>query len=200
MGRPIEHGDETRERLLAAASRLLANEGPGALTNRRLAAEVGVTTRAIYTVFGDKQGLLRALHRAGAERMAQHLATVDHHEDPVEQVRAYAMAYRDAAIERPDLYVLVFERGVPGFEANEEDRALVRANFVLVRDAIQRCVVEEHFPGRSADVIALQTWGHNHGLVSLEIHGWLTPRHRAARRYRDAVEAMLAGYRIPPAG
>src|SRR5581483_373386 len=49
MGRPKEHGEETRERLLEAAARILTEEGAQAVTIRRVADEVGTTTRAIYS-------------------------------------------------------------------------------------------------------------------------------------------------------
>jgi hypothetical protein len=47
MGRPRAHNEHTRQRLLAAAGRILVAEGSPALSVRRGTAEVGTTTRAI---------------------------------------------------------------------------------------------------------------------------------------------------------
>ena len=61
MGRPKEHDEATRAALLAAAERLIDEEGPDAASVRAVADQVGTSTRAVYSVFGSKQGLLEAL-------------------------------------------------------------------------------------------------------------------------------------------
>lgn len=197
MGRPREHGDETRQRLLAAAGRILAADGPGALTNRRLATEVGTTTRAIYSVFGSKEGLLRALFHESSRAVAAALGEVPEREDPRAELLELALAYRSAAVARPDLYRLQFEGGLGGFEPGEEDRELSRRNFGRVLAAVQRAVDSGIFPGRDARTITLQTWATNHGLASLEIHGHLPPS-RAETHWRDHITAMIRGYEEPP--
>ena len=58
MGRPKEHDDNTRAALRAAAERLVESGGPAALTVRGVAREAGTTTRAVYSVFGSRDGLL----------------------------------------------------------------------------------------------------------------------------------------------
>ena len=58
MGRPREHDERTRAALREAAERLVAAGGPGALSVRAVAEEAGTTTRAVYSVFGSKEGLV----------------------------------------------------------------------------------------------------------------------------------------------
>ncbi|MGH7703993.1 MAG: TetR/AcrR family transcriptional regulator, partial [Gemmatimonadales bacterium] len=65
MGRPKLHGEETRERLLAAAGRLVAEGGPQALGVRQVALEAGTSTRAVYTLFGSRGGLVQAIYAEG---------------------------------------------------------------------------------------------------------------------------------------
>lgn len=48
-----------------AAARLLAKEGAAGMSTRRLAAEVGVSTMALYTHFGGMDGLCREARREG---------------------------------------------------------------------------------------------------------------------------------------
>ena len=47
-----------RERLVEAGTRLLERDGPEALKARKVAAEIGVSTMAVYTHFGGMNGLL----------------------------------------------------------------------------------------------------------------------------------------------
>ena len=52
---------DTRARILAAATALIASGGPGAATTRAVAAAASVQAPAIYRLFGDKEGLLDAV-------------------------------------------------------------------------------------------------------------------------------------------
>src|SRR5262245_30606737 len=106
MGRPKEHGSETREALLNAAGAVLQAEGATAVTVRRVAQEVGTTTRAVYSLFGDKNGLMKALYHEAAETMRRHHEAVPEGDDPVADIVELALAYRAAALEQPDLYWL----------------------------------------------------------------------------------------------
>ena len=58
MGRPREHDEQTRAALLAAAEQIVADGGPAALSVRAVAEAAGTTTRAVYSLFGSKDGLL----------------------------------------------------------------------------------------------------------------------------------------------
>src|SRR5215468_10039426 len=106
MGRPREHGTETREALLNAAGAILQAEGPAAVTVRRVADEVGTTTRAVYSLFGDKNGLMKALYVEAAETMRRHHEAVPIGDDPIADISELALAYRAAALEEPNLYWL----------------------------------------------------------------------------------------------
>src|SRR6478609_8874148 len=61
MGRPRVHDEATAEALLDAAERIVAADGPEALSTRRVADQAGTTTRAVYSLFESKEGLLVAL-------------------------------------------------------------------------------------------------------------------------------------------
>ena len=61
MGRRREHDEKTAEALLDAAERTVAEEGVDALSLREVASDAGTTTRAIYSLFGSKNGLVAAL-------------------------------------------------------------------------------------------------------------------------------------------
>ncbi|MDZ7704261.1 MAG: TetR/AcrR family transcriptional regulator [Trueperaceae bacterium] len=66
----------TRQALLEAASDVVVTKGPNALNLRRVADAVGVSTQMIYTMFGNKEGLLEALLVEGADRLYQRLDSV----------------------------------------------------------------------------------------------------------------------------
>ena len=52
---------DTRERIVDSAARLLREGGPDAVTTRGVAEDAGVQAPTIYRLFGDKDGLLEAV-------------------------------------------------------------------------------------------------------------------------------------------
>src|SRR5579885_3165376 len=109
------HTADLATRLVDEAGRLLAREGAGALTLRRLATASGTSTMAVYTLFGDKQGLFTAMYRAGFERLGRALrSAASAYDDPLESLVALGHAYRAAALANPHLYDLMFGAAVPG--------------------------------------------------------------------------------------
>src|SRR3954462_11867765 len=111
--RPVPNSTATRETLLEAALRLLEERGPGALRVRDVAVAADKSTMGVYTHFGSKQGLLEQLYLHGFERLEARLTSVGVDGQDREQLLAFALAYRDFALENEALYGLMFERAAP---------------------------------------------------------------------------------------
>jgi AcrR family transcriptional regulator len=94
--------DSTRERLLHGAIRLLSSSGPEALQARKVAAEIGASTMAVYTHFGGMPQLVEAMVREGFRRLDRRLAEVAVTEDPVADLFAVGLAYRSHALDHPE--------------------------------------------------------------------------------------------------
>lgn len=104
MLRRIPRQARSRERLahvLATADRLLAAEGPEALTTTRVAAEAGMSVGAVYQYLPDRDAIIEALATSYLARievtMASFVAaaTEQHRADPVGAlVDAFAQVYR----------------------------------------------------------------------------------------------------------
>ena len=112
MGRPKEHDEATRERLLDAAEHLSATQGWEALTVRGIAEEAGTSTRALYALFGSKEGLEQALHEVMFTRLRDLMQGRERSDDPRQDLINLALAYRRWAIERPERYALAMRRFV----------------------------------------------------------------------------------------
>src|SRR4051794_14966205 len=110
------------QEIVAAARALLASEGPGALTMRRLAAELGIQAPSIYKHLRDKQALENALISAGFLEQAARFEKALSRPDPIS---ALARAYRQWAQRNPHLYRLMTERPLDraGLTAGAEERA-----------------------------------------------------------------------------
>ncbi|HVA59469.1 MAG TPA: TetR-like C-terminal domain-containing protein [Mycobacteriales bacterium] len=193
------HTARLASRLVDEAGRLLAAEGPAALTLRRLASVSGTSTMAVYTLFGDKQGLLAAMHREGFTRLGGALEAVA--AGSLEGLGDLGMAYRDVALANPHLYALMFGGAVPNFAPDAEGEARAEAAYRPLVEAVQRCLDASLLVGPGAEPIAFHLWAVSHGMVSLELAGHV-PGDAAAREasYRDALIYSVLPFLSPADG
>jgi AcrR family transcriptional regulator len=103
-----ESRGEQRRKLVEAATRAVEASGPEVLRARTLAAEVGASTQALYTLFGGMPGLLEAIVAEGFARFARHVEAVPETEDPVADFLAKGRAYSEWALAHSQLYRLMF--------------------------------------------------------------------------------------------
>jgi len=198
MGRPKEHGEQTRAALLAAAADLVHAEGPGALSVRRVAVAAGTSTRAVYSLFDDKEGLLRALSVDVAETMRRHHEEIAEQPDAFAEIVELALGYRAAALEKPQLYDLFIGMVDPRVSRADPLAALVYRSFERVLRVIRRALAEGRFPGRSEFMVGRHLFATVHGLASLELRGILGDEPGATVVWRQSIAATLAGLNQPP--
>src|SRR6185503_9780431 len=102
MGRPKQHDEATRDALLAAAEQLVEQGGTGALSVRAVAEEIGASTRAVYSTFGSKEGLLAALAKRSFDMLRDAIAGLPYTADPASDLIQSALTvFRPMAIEHP---------------------------------------------------------------------------------------------------
>lgn len=162
--------------MLDAASRLLVEEGPAALTMRRLAAEVGASTMVLYSRFEGRDGLMNELLLEGFSRFADALGAASH-PDPWEHLSELGRAYRRFALANPHYYRLMWgAQGVaPGCDQPTPLRSQGQRAFGALLVAITRVLASLDRPARDAEPLALSVWSTVHGFTSLEMAGALGP-------------------------
>jgi AcrR family transcriptional regulator len=190
VGRVKTYDEALRQRLLTEAGSVLAEEGVGALTLRRVAALAGTSTTAVYSLFGDKQQLLTAMYTEGFAHLGDALRRA-RKGLPLEALGEMGMAYRKSALARPHLYGLMFGRTAPSGSAQE----VADAAFSPLVEGVQTCLESGDLKGGTAEAIATYLWAVSHGMVSLELAG-LVPGSARARTaaYRDALVLSSAPF------
>jgi AcrR family transcriptional regulator len=157
--------------LLDAAAELLEEEGPEALSVRRIAAAAGVAPMGVYNHFSSKSGIIEALFVQGFERLRQAMVTLGEIDDPLEALNEGGRRYRALALAHPMAYRLMFLRAVPGFEPSDEAKAVAEGAFdglvTTVRRAMHAGLIADGDPA----VISQMIWAGVHGWVSLELSG-----------------------------
>lgn len=185
-----------RVRLLDAAGTLLTAEGPDALSVRRLAAEVGTSTTAVYSLFGGKPGLLRALFVEAFTRFGRHLDAVTPTDDPVDDIIRLGIAYRASATDDPHLYTVMFGSPISGFEPQPEDWEWAADTFSPLLQAVRRGIDAGLLRAEDPGMVATAMWATVHGLVSLELRRAFPPQAAPPGEvFGKAIRANLDGWR-----
>jgi hypothetical protein len=85
-------------------------------------------------------------------------------------VEDLCLAYRQAALDSPGHYRVVFGDALPGWSPDEDLQKKAIASWMLLRDAVFRVAAKRRLRG-SADSLAWTLFGTCHGLVALELKG-----------------------------
>jgi AcrR family transcriptional regulator len=198
MGRPREHDEKTREALLAAAEALVEEGGPAALSVRAVADAIGVSTRAVYSTFGSKDGLLNALAQRSFELLRDSISRLPATDDPAgDLVNAAVDVFRPMAIDHPSMFSLAFLRAAPDLEFDERVQRASAEGLMLLRDRIHRLADADLLGGRDEPTVLAQFNAMCQGMASVELRNpdFLEPKPQLA--WRDALQTLLNGLRTP---
>lgn len=200
---PRRPDSRARLALVDIAARLLAEEGAKALSTRRLAAEAGTSTMAVYTHFGSMDELVRSMVHEGFARLHELMSRVRDTDDPVADVLTLGRAYRRNALANPDLYaVMLGGSSLGGFALTDEDRQHGRYTLAILIEAVARCIDAGRFRTADPALVGTQHWSALHGLITLELGGYLLPPADPDRCFEAQMRDLMvgAGDTVPDAG
>lgn len=199
MARPRLHDDALRDRLLQVAAEAVATAGTSGVTVRDVAERAGTSASAVYSLFGGRAALVRAVGDAAFAGFAAHLAEVPRTDDPRADLLALGLAYREHALTHPRLYRVMFSTSGAGAQDPGREAATQSRSFAALEDGVRRVLAHGQDAPAAPDARepALGLWALVHGLVELELDGLLpgTPAEQAARYtavLRAAGPAVLA--------
>jgi AcrR family transcriptional regulator len=184
-----------RARLIEAAARLLAEEGPAALTSRRLAAEAGTSTMAVFSRFENMTDLRRAVRAEAFGRLEAHLDALPVTDDPVADLVATGTVFFDSGVANPHLYRAMFLDRPP--EGDDLGVGVYERLVALVR----RCMAAGRFTDAKESLVpvwAAQVWSMRHGMVTMAVAG-LLPVEQVRFVLDDMTFRLLVGYGDDPA-
>jgi AcrR family transcriptional regulator len=185
---------ELRQRLLDAAIGLLDREGVAAVTTRRVAALADATAPAIYELFDDKEGLVRAVFFEGFRRLGEALDQLPPPSGRGDDVMAAVAVFRTFTRENPALFDVMYSRPFADFSPTAEEQALGDSTRRAVVDRLRRCVEAGTLHGDPVDM-GHAVLGLAIGLATQDVAGWLgSTEETRDRRWVDAAQALLTGY------
>lgn len=172
--RLYHHGD-LRNSLLAAAEKLLREQGAADISLREVAKAAGVSHTAPYRHFQDKSSLLQALAAIGYGRLRDALQDVraKHSAQPDEALLAAGEAYVMLAVDNPEMMRLMFG-GVLPREVNEPElMECSDSAFNALLEIVDLGLEQGIYKETDRMEIALAAWSMVHGLSMLITAGQL---------------------------
>ncbi|WP_437544924.1 helix-turn-helix domain-containing protein [Sorangium sp. So ce367] len=123
---------DVKNTLLDVAYRVLEEEGASALTTRRVCEEAGVTMPTLYHHFGNRDGLLSAVHAVALEKFMAKKRALAQTSDPVADLRASCEQVLEFVVAHPAVTAAVMARAV-------ELPSMFSQAYALMRHRIERC-------------------------------------------------------------
>jgi AcrR family transcriptional regulator len=162
------------EEIFDVAQRLLEDEGPEALSMRRVAGELGIQAPSLYKHVDGKERIEAELQQRALTQLGSAL-------DPAGDLRALAQAYRQWALAHPSLYELTTRKPLHRDQLRDGVEAAASARLVALT-------------GGNVDR-ARALWAAAHGLVDLE----LANRFPEDADVQAAWDALVAAFDDGPA-
>jgi len=193
MPRPKQRTPELRDHVLKVAVSTLNEDGLSGFTTRRVAERAGTSVPAVYELFDDKSGLVRAVFFEGFLMLGRRLLAVPETDDAVADVQRLIPVFRRFCLDYPALARVMFSRPFQDFDPGPEELASPSMREIFV-GRIKRCTDAGLLTGDPLD-IAHVLLALAQGLAVQEGGRWLGKSKASVnRRWEVAVTGLLRGF------
>ena len=176
MARPRARGTggDLADRLLGAATALIAERGPQGFSLREVARRARVSEAAPYWHFPNKEALLAAVAEQGFVGLAAAMAEVRTRvKDPRRQFQELGIAYVRFALTHPSHLRIMFGPEIRDKSEHPELHAASERAFALLVTTITEGQRARRLRSGDPEELAVAAWALVHGLSALLIDGQL---------------------------
>ncbi len=179
-----------KQEVLRAAVATVADDH-SAFTTRHIAGVAGTSPAAIYELFDDRSGLLRAVFFEGFRLLGAYFQSAPETDDPVADLRQLFYSFRSFVNDNPGMAELMFSRPFRDFRPGPEEAVAGTTTRHAFVDRVRRCVDAGWITGDPVDV-AHVLLGTAQGLALQESAGWLgTTPTSTGRRWTLAFDLIV---------
>lgn len=162
----------TEQRIAQTTLRILEDEGPEAVSMRRVANAIGITPMAIYHYFPNREALLRSVVDKEFESFQQLIGHQPMSASLEAEMSHIMDAYIEYALTRPRIFEYVFSKPRPDARRYPDDfRARRSPTLNPVADAVAKWMQRGTLKQDDVWEISLELWAHAHGYLMLHRAG-----------------------------
>ncbi len=181
----------TRDDLVRACADLIAEQGVGALSLRRVAERVGIKAPSIYVHFASKEALLAAASQLAAGALGECLKAGCTGDDARARLVSTAHGYLRFADQHPSLFALLFME-LPSTRRSLDEPPDATSPYLLLLTRVHEFLGDG--PGQ-AELLAFGIWALVHGAAVLRrthLRDFVGPLDEGTRLN---LECLLDGWR-----
>ena len=159
-----------REKVIKAAVKYVADNGPDGLSFRQIAADAGVSHQAPYHHFGDRSAIFGEIALEGFRKFAAVMGAPARADEDSENCVRLCERYVDFAIANKGHFRVMFRADLCQMHESPETEKAADDAFATLLDAVSEMVGDS----ASLDEIRVQAtamWSLAHGLATLIIDG-----------------------------
>jgi AcrR family transcriptional regulator len=195
--RPYHHGN-LRAAMVASALSLIESGGPGELSLRRAARDIGVSQTAPLYHFGNKFGLLVAVATEGFRMLLAHRrARMEGQVGARNRLRAAMLAYVEFGVGHPALFRLMTGPDIRNHSNDAELEKAASDTYASLRACMIDYLVEIGQSAEPAHRASLAAWATSHGIVTIlldrENSPLLQPRRDPTVIADEIIDILIAG-------
>jgi AcrR family transcriptional regulator len=165
---------------------------------RGVAGDVGTTTRAVYSLYGSKEGLIAALAIHGFDLLREGVGRLPTTPAPDRDLVEAGMVFRRFVVEHPSLYRIAFQSNPSLLRAAPAVRAAARTALDVLKQRIARLEDAGLLDGCDVEEATIHFDAICEGLAELELRGAIRPD-TGEQLWRQGLTVLVQGLAGRPA-
>lgn len=189
----LQNIENLRKLVVDAAATLLQEEGPEAVTVRKVSQKMGCSTKIIYNLFVNKEGLAQQLYLDGCKLLANEFEGTPQAADPAQHLRNLGEAFWQFGQRYSSYYKLMFGGAFADFKPDEESLngtvTAMRQLLTVISNAQKQGLI----PGQCDPELVIRVfWASLHGVIHLYMGGHLGDVQSAHAVYRQTLSLIVS--------
>lgn len=185
--------DTFKKEICDVAAKQFAEQGFEKVTMRNIASELGCSRMKPYSYFKDKSALLAGVRTEGFRLFINNIEEIiDGQDDPIEKMRQFSESYFSFAVEKNDLYSLMFSTKQGGHDQYPElDYELLRLQETFAKAS--KVCAHAGIINKDERLASQLFWAGMHGIVSLHLSDSLKLGYSFEELSQQMVETLFRG-------
>ncbi|WP_068500264.1 TetR/AcrR family transcriptional regulator [Paenibacillus kribbensis] len=186
-----------RKNVIDAACLLLVEEGPEAVTVRRVAQKLSCSTKIIYSIFGSKDGLANEMYLDGCRLLAGAFQQVPVTENILADLEALSWAYWEFAQLHSAYYKMMFGGALSDFKPDEQSLEGTTTALSRILQTVVHAMEQGQLAEQDPLLVVRMLWSALHGVIHLQFAGHFSDAAMAQEIYAFTIKQTLAACKAP---
>ncbi|WP_174479841.1 TetR/AcrR family transcriptional regulator [Paenibacillus borealis] len=184
----LQNTENLRKLVVDAAAAILQEEGPEAVTVRRVSQKMGCSTKIIYSLFVNKEGLAQQLYLEGCKLLARRFEEVPPSSDLLQHLLDLGEAFWQFGQDNTSYYKLMFGGAFAEFKPDAESMqgtmTAISRLLILISTAQQQGQISNQI---ETGTLVGSIWSSLHGVIHLYMGGFLGDVEAAHSVYKQTM-------------